>query len=321
MKIVRFGKEHMKAAKNLARENYREACRKISMLLAMGEIPDLDDFADNGLGVAAFEGECMVGFLCCYKPWENAFDSAATGTFSPLFAHGAIQEKRADIYKRMYEEAAAIWVSHQIAYHGITLYAHDDTAREAFFNYGFGMRCIDAIREMKHIELEENKESELAGLLEFKELTREEMSQVRALRRLLSKHFSQSPCFMYETSEECEQSILEKERRDHRVFVAKRGEEIISFVEVRDEGENFVTANPKIKNICGAFCLPEYRGRAVVQSLINFMIQKLQKEGYTHLGVDFESFNATANAFWRKYFMVYTHSLVRRIDECAFKIN
>ena len=85
-------------------------------------------------------------------------------------------------------------------------------------------------------------------------------------------------------------------------------------MEVMDEGENFVTEISGMKNICGAFCLPEYRGKGISQSLLDFIISKLREEGYTRLGVDFESFNPTATGFWLKHFTAYTSSVVRRID-------
>ena len=43
----------------------------------------------------------------------------------------------------------------------------------------------------------------------------------------------------------------------------------------------------------------------------------LSREGYRRLGVDFESFNPTAQGFWLKHFTANTHSVVRRIDENA----
>jgi hypothetical protein len=52
-----------------------------------------------------------------------------------------------------------------------------------------------------------------------------------------------------------------------------------------------------------------------IQNLLNTAIRSLQIDGYTHLGVDFETFNPAAWRFWRKYFDVYTHGVVRRIDE------
>ena len=70
-------------------------------------------------------------------------------------------------------------------------------------------------------------------------------------------------------------------------------------------------------NICGAYCVPDLRGSGTIQSLLDFLLYTLQSEGITRLGVDFESFNPTALGFWTKHFDVYTHSVVRRIDENA----
>ena len=69
------------------------------------------------------------------------------------------------------------------------------------------------------------------------------------------------------------------------------------------------------RHIRGAYCLPEHRGKGLYQNLLNFTISVLKREGYTKLGVDFESFNPTARGFWLKYFTAYTNSVVRRIDE------
>jgi GNAT superfamily N-acetyltransferase len=72
-----------------------------------------------------------------------------------------------------------------------------------------------------------------------------------------------------------------------------------------------------MKNICGAYCLQEYRGKGIFQGLLNYAITTLKAEGFETLGVDFESFNPTASGFWLKYFTAYTSNVVRRIDECA----
>ncbi len=103
-----------------------------------------------------------------------------------------------------------------------------------------------------------------------------------------------------------------------RVFTAWRGEELIAYLEVTGEGENFVTNDPQMQNICGAYCMPQYRGQGVIQGLLGYAMKVLKDEGYTKLGVDFESLNPTAWGFWTKYFKAYTYSLTRRIVESAF---
>ena len=314
MKIVDFNMNHVASAVLLAKENYEEEREYVSYLPKIESTPDLEYFARNGLGVAALEDDCLVGFLCCYEPWDNAFDSTAKGTFSPIHAHGAIKENRQMIYKRMYQYAAEKWVKHKITYHGIAQYAHDTESLDAFFTYGFGLRCMDAIRPMREIDCKSCEG------ISFDELTKENVSQIRELRKLQSEHMGYSPCFMYSTEQEVRTWIERAETRDSRLFVAKEDDKLIAFIEVTDDGENFATEDETMRNICGAYCLPEYRGRDIAPNLLNYAIGKLAGEGYKLLGVDFESFNPTAYGFWLKRFTAYTKSVVRRIDECALRI-
>ena len=84
MKIVDFNMNHVASAALLAKANYEEEREYVTYLPKIESIPDLEYFARNGLGVAALEDDRLIGFLCCYEPWENAFDSTAQGTFSPI---------------------------------------------------------------------------------------------------------------------------------------------------------------------------------------------------------------------------------------------
>ena len=82
-----------------------------------------------------------------------------------------------------------------------------------------------------------------------------------------------------------------------RLFAAADTSDIVAYIETADTAENFVTEVPQIQNICGAFCLPAYRGKGLYPNLLNFLIASLAIEGYTLLGVDYESFNPTAAGF------------------------
>ena len=316
MIIVDFERKHAEAAAELAMAGYEDERRKVPSLPEVTELPDLTPFADNCLGVAAFEGEKMLGFLCCHEPWEHAFQSLAKGTFSPIHAHGSVKENRGKVYQRMYQAAAEKWVKKGIAYHSIALYAHEETALSAFFDYGFGRRCADAIRMMEPL----GNYTPPVGIT-FKEEDGKEKEQVNRLHRMLKEHMGKSPCFMgYPVREEEEDTEqLQEEKSGSRFFTAMDGEKVAAYVEVTDRGENFATQAEDMRNICGAYCLPEYRGRNMYQGLLDYMILCLKKEGFLRLGVDYESFNPTANMFWPKYFEVYTKSVVRRIDECALE--
>lgn len=305
MELKTFTKEHIPLASALAMENYREERQSVPALPQVNQLPALDVFAKNELGCAAFEKGKMVGFLCCLDPWENAFTTTARGTFSPIHAHGAVLKDRGRIYQRLYQAAAQKWVNAGVISHSIGLYAHDRVAIEAFFQYGFGLRCVDAIRPLTSIAA-----PDCEGF-SFFEMELDQRGSLEMLHRQLAVHFEQSPCFMKHT--EPDRWLEEK----NRLFAAKdvNTGRIAAYIEIADTAENFATEEPQVQNICGAFCLPEYRGKGLYQNLLNYLIRTLKAEGFTCLGVDYESFNPTAQGFWQKYFVPYTNGVVRRIDE------
>jgi GNAT superfamily N-acetyltransferase len=258
-----------------------------------------------------FTGGEMLGFLCCYEPWDHAYGSAAKGTFSPIQAHGAVSEHRGLIYKRLYQAAAETWVHHKITHHAVALYAHDSQALNAFYTYGFGLRCMDAVRPLAAFAHES-----CTGIV-FREIAKTESPVLREMRKLHAAHLGESPCFMRSSPEDVESWLHRAEKRSSREFVATQKEKPIAFLEIQDDGENFATEVSGMMNLCGAFCMREYRGKGIMQGLLNHAMSVLQAEGYDRIGVDFESFNPTAHGFWTKFFTAYTHGVVRRIEECA----
>lgn len=310
---VPFGHCHINEASALAERNYCEERGAVGVLPDNCRIPDLTRFADEGCGVAAFDGNKMVGYLCALPPRDHFFGTDASGVFSPVHAHATQRNERKLIYKLMYQSAAEMWLSAGVTYHAVALYAHDTDALRAFFTYGFGLRCVDAVRGLTPIT------GCPTHRLTLRRLERDEALAVRHLRALLTEHLSHSPCFMYTSPEAFSEWLERAETRDSVLYAAYDGESIVAFTETTDEGENFITYAGSMKSICGAYCLPEYRGKGIMQSLINFIITDLQSAGHTLLGVDYESFNPTANAFWGKYFTAYTNSVVRRVDENILK--
>ncbi len=73
MNIINFEKKHVKEAMEITLANYNDERQYVKELPKVCDIPDLYGFAENGLGVAAFENEKMIGFLCCCEPFDNAF--------------------------------------------------------------------------------------------------------------------------------------------------------------------------------------------------------------------------------------------------------
>ncbi len=178
-----------------------------------------------------------------------------------------------------------------------------------FYRYGFGLRCLDAIRPMELIDCKP-----CAGYV-FVELPKAEYYLVYPLYLALYRHYCKSPFFINRKPETQEAFVISSMQEEARYFVAEQNGKICAFLRISASGEPFAATGRIYRHITGAYCQPEHRGKGVYQNLLNFTIAALKEEGYTRLGVNFESFNPTGRGFWLKYFTAYTNSVVRRIDE------
>lgn len=310
MQIIDFSKELIPQAQELILSNYLEERACVPVLPEEVSLPPLDALAQNGLGAAAVEDGKLLGFLGAYGPWQPVFCTRdVSGVFSPLHAHAVQRENRTLIWQRLYQAAAEKWAGAGAASHAITLYAHDTCAKDALFMYGFGVRCMDLIRPVQSLGI--------APRWKCFELPSCRQRDLSPLRRDLAAHLGQSPCFMKHDPQQLEGWICKKEQSDSRIFAIEADGQIAAYIEADDDGENFVSCMPGIINICGAYCLPKFRGTGAAQALLEYMLSVFAREGFTRLGVDCESFNPTALHFWSKYFDCYTHSIVRRIDDNA----
>ena len=110
-------------------------------------------------------------------------------------------------------------------------------------------------------------------------------------------------------------SLAGCQKEDTRIFAARRAGEVCAYLKISSTGETCVAGGSSYRHITGAYCLPPYRGTGLYANLLNFAIAALREDGFTRLGVDFESINPVGRSSWLKHFTAYTHSVVRRIDE------
>ena len=304
MEITDFRREHIEKARVIAAHALEVERRSAAMLPAV-DVPGIDRFAENGLGVAAIDGGEVVGYMCTDRPHGNFLGTAVSGVWSPLHANGVEYDekfRRGEVFSRMYQAGAEKWLSAGVMYHSVTVYAHDDELVRSLFDNNFGKRCVDAVCTCD--------DAPTIGNAGIRELEPGESPRIRDLRRGLAKHLTASPCFMAEAEESW---YDEAEKRDSRIFVMEVSGDIIGYVEVGGSGENFLSGSGKIKNIRGAFCAGEYRGRGFMVGIVDHVRGVLRSEGDLLLGVDYESINPNALRFWSKRFLPYTFGLTRRI--------
>jgi GNAT superfamily N-acetyltransferase len=327
MNVVNFSEEHIEQAIKIVLANYRME-RQFVPVLPQEEklplknlLPDMEHFVKAGLGKAVVEKHQLLGFFCGYCPIEDVFGTTGVrGTFAPIHGHGVathiIGKDRDRMYSGLYQAAADKWVKAGIRSHAIALYTHDKTAINSFFYNGFGLRCMDLIRSLE-VELESVRNPSVVKDIRYREVEREEWKDLLILHNGLLEYLGDSPVFMPFPKMD-QKALYERASEEVRYFAAYIGKEPVAYIKLAKTGENFVTEHAGMQNICGAFCSSKYRGVGIYHNLLSYVIAQLRLEGYQLLGVDCESFNPAARAFWTKYFIEYTHSVVRRIDEKAF---
>ncbi len=263
MIMTDFTRDHIEQAMALVKNNYREEREAVPTLPKVEEFPDITLFADNNLGAVMLEKNKVLGFLGCYNPWEY---NNIKRTYSPIHAHGAISNDREYIYKRLYQAAARKWKENNITSHGIGLYSHDKAAINSFFVNGFGMHLMDAIRPMEALNL-----MPVTGY-EYVELNVNNKEQLLELKNKLIDHLGDSPTFLNYPQTDTAKLEIEFQRRNARYFVGCFNQEIVAFLEITKNGENFATYHSKMMNICGAFCKEDHRGKGVFHNLLNYVI-------------------------------------------------
>lgn len=265
------------------------------------------DLVQGGTGVAALDGDRLMGYLAFIGPIEGFWGS--TGCFAPLHGIAVSGTDRARLTSRLFQHAAEPMVVRGVDTFAISTYRHDGELHEGLALNGFGIRNADAIRMV-----DPPLDIPPVPGIEYRELSWQEAGPLLPLLNGLVRHLRRSPTFL-SVDEFTEAGFAERrEDRKSRCFVAFDGDEPVGYLEVTDDGENVLTTAPDMRNICGAYLAEEYRGHGIYDGLLAFALATLRREGIRRVGVDFETMNPTALHFWDKHFDRYTASFARRLD-------
>ncbi len=301
---------------NLVEKNYINEKENIPYLPNFKNIEELlnkeiDDLIDNGEGYIALIEDNVVGFIAGYE--VDNFFGKNNGIYIPLFGHGALFGAQQDIYQRLYAYSSKKWLEKGYTSHAITIFAHNNEAVVSWFWLGFGMRCVDAIRQSKLIE-------KLNSEVVINKITEDDITD--ELIKILIEHdkyYRESPIFMIKdrlSKKETNNELINfLSNKTNVMWVARENDELCGYIQIENYAENFVSDSKDVMNITGLYVKPKYRNKNVGISLLNYVQEYLCNNRIKLCGVDFESINIKGSNFWTKYFTPYTYSLTRRIDE------
>lgn len=297
-------------AMKLATQEYLRACEKCNQLVSRDfteSILDLiAELSQCKYGMAAVEDGNLIGYLAFLGPWDGLFGNCK-GVFSPLGANAFGGNHPNKIASMLFARVADEMAREGVFSYALSRYAHAEDVARSFVMNGFGIRCSDAILRLSSYQL-----SEPVLNISCQEIAHNEKRQIESLFHELTLHLAKGPCFFPANLAFDDSWFQNKEKR---VFVAKDGENIVGYMALQKDGENFITTIDTMYNICGAYVAETYRNTGVAKQLLDYLVQISKSEGMEYLGVDCETLNPTALRFWGKYFQNYTYSFHRRIDE------
>ena len=113
-------------------------------------IPFIKNLADETEGVVAFSGGALVGYMLGMRlPY---FKGTSYGAYCPEWAHSAVGDMKTKIYHQMYRKISHHWVANGCFTHSFTFLAHEREAIDNFFQIGFGLFVMDALRSLAPID-------------------------------------------------------------------------------------------------------------------------------------------------------------------------
>lgn len=311
MKFENVDKKYVDQAVEIALKEYNAECTKCPQLIKKDMKKELEDLLtglfNNGYGKVAIEDEKVLGYLTFWGPWEG-FHGNVKGVFSPLGGSGFSGGDRRKLASQLFEAVGNDFIQEEICAYAVSRYAHDEEVGRAFIFNGFGIRCSDAMMKLADRKIPQVENETIM----CKEVFGEEKKQILELKKGLTTHLSRAPIFF---PTDLKYYYAEGHNEELRLFIAKEQDEIIGFIMIDTEGENFITDSGGMYNLGSTFVKEEYRGQKVTEKLLEYICNVCQEESMKYLGVDFETLNPKALRFWGKYFESYTYSYYRRVDE------
>lgn len=308
----RISEKHIDSALELIIDAYNEEKKAIEFLpegkyYRDGLHDSITRLFNKGNGIAALCDGKLAGFIAGFEVRE--FWGRCKGVYSPLYGHGAVKEHRVKLYQELYKRSADLWVKEEITSHALTLYAHDKEVIDTWFWLGFGGRCVDSIRQSASFDVVKSD-------IIVKKIGQSELSDLAEVQRNLNMYFNNSPMFMPREDEDPLEDLRQWLQEDNRhLWAAYKDGKVVGQMKIQAEGESFISEHPHIMNITGAYVLENERKSGVAGLLLKTVQDWLLDNNYPLCGVDFESFNTEGSRFWNKYFIPYTLTLTRRIDE------
>jgi GNAT superfamily N-acetyltransferase len=309
--FVPMTKEYLEPAIELFIENYKHEQEKSPLLPSrvITEPAWIYEALEARLanpGVAVVQDNQLLGYMVTGFQFEWKGQRAV---LAPEYCHSAVEERRQELYQRMYMHLSQEWINHHIHLQMIGYFAHDTILQETLYQLGFGAILAEQLRDCSAL----NKPQEVI-IQEEKDVSRLLNIQIEH-----NKYYSKAPIFILKPTRPDEVlADLEAHARQGDVFfVYYEQEEPCAYMIVGNstiEGEGFLLQNTNTAQIKSAYARQDIRRKGIGKALLQQVIEWSQAHGYERIFVEHETANFYGSIFWYKHFNPYIYFSMRYID-------
>lgn len=197
-------------------------------------------------------------------------------------------------------------------HHAISLLNNEPNTIRAFFENGYGSRCIDALWQ-----LQKTFDVDYKGY----SVTQATSKDMKAILPIIEEHdhyMCASPTllgFTYDTASDQYENWMNDD--DTLVWKITKDDVVYGIMKTtigKSDGCDSISDNKTI-GIQTTHVLEQYRGYGVGKILVEHIADYAIHQGYEKLSVDYESLNPSANGFWKKWFTPVITSVTRYIGK------
>jgi GNAT superfamily N-acetyltransferase len=309
--LVRLTQQYLEPAVALFIENYKLEQEHSPLLppRAIDEPTWIHGVLESNLAspsVAIIEQNRLLGYMVTGDqfPWKG---QQAAIIFE--YCHGAIANKKAELYQRMYMYLAQEWANQQIHLHLIRHFAHDTILQETLYHLGFGAILAERLRDCSAVDAP----PDLAIGAE------QDLSKLITIHTEHSRYYPKAPIFISKPTQK-QEVVAELEAHAHDgdvLFTYYQQHEPCAYMIIGAstlDGEGFLLQHTNTAQVKSAYARPGIRGTGIGTALLQRAIQWSKDQGYERILVEHETANFYGGNFWRKHFTPYVYASMRYID-------
>ena len=268
--------------------------------------------AAPGLGVAAFLGDQLVGFMLAGQPFT--FKTQSTSAIHP-FMHSAVSTDKSRIYQLLYCALAEQLIAGGINLHIIAHFTNDAAVLQTIYRLGFGAVVEERIRDLEPV----------ASTNHVEVLSEYDPIKIDELIREHARYYRESPIFILHEFDHTTVPVESMGGRHsgNALFVFRDRGQAAAYIIVgrrADSHEGLLLQDTNTAHVLTAYVKPEARRRGVGTVLLNTAITWAKQNGFDRLFVEHETANISGGRFWSKHFTSYLLISMRYIDPSVIRV-